>query len=256
MPLRECWIIEDEPPALRRLRQLLAAVRPELKVTFTTDTVAATRRALTELPHPDLILSDIHLADGLSFTIWEEADCRCPIIFTTAYDQYGIRAFRVNSIDYLLKPIEEGDLERSLAKLENLSQPAVPAPDWSVLADMMRTRQPAYRQRFLARHRQELVPLTVDELGQIYSQDGLTFALTGTGQRYLLDEPLDRIAEELDPAHWFRINRAQLAHISAVRRVEPYFNHRLALTLQPDAGLDNVVSRQRVRACKEWLGGG
>ena len=252
-PTVTAWIIEDEPPALRRLTRLLTDARPDLEITFTSDAVAATRRALRELPAPDVVFSDIHLADGLAFSIWEEGRYDGPVIFTTAYDQYGVRAFRVNSVDYLLKPVEPTDLDRALARLEDRSRPAL-QQDWTQLAGLIRAQQPSYRQRFLAQRGQEWVPVRTGDLRQIYSSDGLTFALTTAGQRLLLDDTLDRIGEELDPARWFRINRAQLVHVDAVRRVQPYFNHRVVLELNPKGELDNVVSRQRTKGFKEWLG--
>ena len=248
-----CWIIEDEPPALRRLTKLLAQTRPHLTIAFSTDSIASCVRALKTLPHPNVIFSDIHLADGLAFTIWEQETCNCPIIFTTAYDQYGIRAFRVNSIDYLLKPIETPDLERALAKLEDHSRPAM-TQDWRQLAALIQQGQPTYRERFLAQRGQEWLPVRVEDLRQVYSSDGLTFALTTTGQRVLLDDVLDRIEEELDPKQWFRINRAQIVHVDAIVKVQPYFNHRVVLELSPKGELENIVSRQRVKGCKAWLG--
>ncbi len=248
-----CWIIEDEPPALRRLTKLLAEVRPQLHIAFTTDSIASCVRALQDQVHPDLIFSDIHLADGLSFSIWEQVDCTSPIIFTTAYDQYGVRAFRVNSIDYLMKPIGAPELEQALDRLAQRTAP-LPHQDWSRIAALIQERQPAYRERFLAQKGQEWLPIRVADLRQIYSQDGLTFALTTQGQRVLLDDVLDRIEEELDPRTWFRINRAQIIHVEAVRKVQPYFNHRLALELSPRGEGENIVSRPRVKAVKEWLG--
>ena len=247
------WLIEDEPPALRRLTRLLTEARPDLEITFTTDSVSATLQALRDRPHPDLVFSDIHLADGLAFSIWEQADYRGPIVFTTAYDQYGVRAFRVNSIDYLLKPIDAADLDRALSRVSDRSRPAL-QQDWTQLAGLLRAQQPTYRERFLAQKGQEWVPVRVSDLRQIYSSDGLTFALTQENQRLLLDDVLDRIVEELNPREWFRINRAQIIHVDAVRRVQPYFNHRVVVELSPKGELDNVVSRGRTKAFKEWLG--
>ena len=252
MPLRSIWIIEDEPPALRRLRQLLATVRPAAAVAFTADTVSATVDALRTQPAPDLILSDIHLADGLSFQIWEQRVLPCPIIFTTAYDQYSIRAFRVNSIDYLLKPLDESALGRALEKFERLHPPV---PDLSTLAAALQRRAPVYRERLVVQQRQAYHSLRVAEVRQFYSQDSLTFAHTQRGERYLIDKPLQQLEEELDPAQWFRINRGQLVHVEAVRRAQPYFNHRLVVELQPPVdGLSNTVSRQRVGEFLAWWG--
>lgn len=255
MPPLSCWIIEDEPPALRRLSRLVKEVRPGTEITFTSDSIEATLIQLSKVAAPDFILSDIHLADGLSFQIWENSDCKCPIIFTTAYDQYSIRAFKVNSIDYLLKPIEVADLERSLNKLEVLSHVSHHSPDWQQIARLIERKEPAYRERFLAQYRQEWVPVKASDLRQIYSEDGLTLSLSTNNHRFLLDESLDRIESELDPKQWFRINRAQIIHIEAVQKISPYFNHRLALTLQPAGSMDNIVSRQRVKACREWMSG-
>ncbi|MEO0731313.1 MAG: LytTR family DNA-binding domain-containing protein [Bacteroidota bacterium] len=246
------WIIEDEPPALRRLTKLLKEVRPGLHLAFSGDSIASCVRALQTLPEPDVIFSDIHLADGLAFQLWEQHPTRCPIIFTTAYDQYGIRAFRVNSIDYLLKPVSTEELTRALAKL-NERRPVL-TPDWSQLAGMIRQQTPVYRERFLAQKGQEWLPIKVADLRQIYSSDGLTFALTETNQRVLLDDTLDRIAEELDPRRWFRINRGQLVHVDAVRKVSAYFNHRLALELAPAGEGEHIVARARVKEFRGWLG--
>ena len=246
------WIIEDEPPALRRLTKLLTQARPGLIVAFSTDTIASCVRALQELPAPDVIFSDIHLADGLAFDIWEQHPPPAPLVFTTAYDQYSLRAFRVNGVDYLLKPIEAEDLERSLARVEARA-PRL-APDWRQLADAIQTRAPNYRERLLARKGSDFVPVRVSDLRQFYSQDGLTFALTADGTRALVDHPLDRLHEELDPARWFRINRAQIVAIESVRKASPHFNHRLVVTLSPAGELENLVARGRVRDFKVWLG--
>ena len=252
MPLRSIWIIEDEPPALRRLQQLLGRLCPTAAITFTADTVSDTLAALRTQPAPDLILSDIHLADGLSFQIWEQHAPPCPIVFTTAYDQYSIRAFKVNSIDYLLKPIEDSELGGALDKFEQLH---APAPDLSALAAALQRREPVYRQRLVVQHRQEYVSLRVAEVCQFYSEDSLTFAHTRDRQRYLIDKTLQQLEAELDPAAWFRINRGQLVHIDAVRRAQPHFNHRLVVELQPAVeGPTNTVSRQRVGDFLAWLG--
>ena len=252
MPPLNCWILEDEPPALRRLRQLIEEVSPGTRIEFSSDSIAPAHRALLERPHPDLIFSDIHLADGVSLDLWEEVRCNCPIIFTTAYDQYSIRAFRTNGIDYLLKPVARQDLAQALDKLDRLR--GQPAPDWERLAAAFGGGGATYRSRLLVRHRQDWVPVATDTLRQVYSSEGLTFALDKSGKRYVVDESMERLAEVLDPARWFRINRSQLVHIDGVRRVSSYFNHRLILELDTAGEGDNIVSRQRVKDCREWLG--
>ncbi|PHI19872.1 DNA-binding response regulator [Lewinellaceae bacterium SD302] len=253
MPPPNYWIIEDEPPALRRLTRMVKTIRPKAEIKFTSDSVKECRRAIAELPLPDLIFSDIHLADGHAFDIWEDSHLRAPIIFTTAYDQYSIRAFRVNSIDYLLKPIEESALARAITKAEGLHRKDG-GIDLARLSTLLQNKQPVYRERFLVQHRQEWLPIQTADLRQLYSSEGLTFGLHSDGRRYLLDESLDRLEAELNPAHWFRINRAQIIHVESVRKLSPYFNHRIVLDLQPAGELENIVSRARVKACKAWLG--
>lgn len=252
MPPLSCWILEDEPPALRRLRQLIGEVAPGTRIDFTSDSIAPARRALRERPHPDLIFSDIQLADGVSLDLWEETHCACPIIFTTAYDQYSMRAFRTNGIDYLLKPVGSKELGQALDKLERLR--GRPTPDWQQLATLFGGGGATYRDRLLVRHRQDWVPVATDTLRQIYSADGMTFAVAQNRTRYVVEESLERLAEILDPARWFRINRSQLVHIGGVRRVSSYFNHRLILELDSEGEGDNIVSRQRVKDCRAWLG--
>ncbi|MGB3800825.1 MAG: response regulator, partial [Lewinella sp.] len=154
LPL-SCWILEDEPPAMRRLREVLMQVSPGTQVTFTTDSVAPARAALHERPHPDVIFSDIQLADGVSLDLWESVPCHCPIIFTTAYDQYGIRAFRTNGVDYLLKPVSAEELSRALDKVSRLQKP--PTPGWRTLSQLIAPPTKAYRSRILARYRQDWV---------------------------------------------------------------------------------------------------
>ena len=241
---------------MRRLSRLLHTLAPEYEITFATDSIAPTRRALEVRTHPDVVFSDIQLADGLSFELWDSAVLNCPIIFTTAYDQYSIQAFRTNGIDYLLKPVAEEELQRALNKVERLQH--TPPPDYRALMELLQRPQrqtPQYRQRFLAQYRQDWVPVPTVELRHIYSSEGMTFATGTDGKRYLLDESLDRIIEELDPRDWFRINRAQIVHAAAVRKVSSYFNHRLVLDLQPGGEGDNIVSRQRVKDCRQWLEG-
>ena len=251
------WIIEDEPPAQRRLERLLRSVRPGTKVTFSTDTVSATLAALAERPHPDLVFSDIELADGVAFDIWGAAEVRCPIIFATAYDQYAIRAFEVNSVDYLLKPVEEGRLAAALAKFEAFRQntSTAPALDMQALSQLIATRKPAYRQRFVLQHRKDWVSVPTSDFAHFWSADGLTFGLTHARQRHLVPDTLDRLIEQLDPADWHRVSRSQLVHADSVLKASPYFNHRLKLSLNPAVEeLDNVVSRQRVKGFLEWWG--
>ena len=274
-------LLEDEAPAARRLAGLLRELRPEAELLGPCDTVADARRVLAEAEStgtpPDLLLADIELGDGLSFRLWDEAAVRVPVIFATAYDHYAARAFRVNSVDYLLKPIAREQLAEALDRFEAVGRAMHPVteapagksgPDPAAqlspdvvaqllrLADSVGTAEPTYRTRVLATRGQSLVPLPVAEVAHFYSEDRLSFAVDREGRRHSVGEPLARLAEELDPAVWFRINRAQLVRVDAVARAEPYLNHRLKLRLHPASPLDDVVARERVRAFRAWLGGG
>lgn len=264
--MRRVLIVEDEAPAARRLARLVAELRPQVELLGPCDTVTAAREVFAEAKltgtGPDVLLCDIELADGLSFRLWEEAEVPCPVIFTTAYDQYALRAFRVNSVDYLLKPIESEQLAAALERFEARRQPGLPADLVAQLAAATAQRAPSYRSRVAAQRGEVLRPLPVREVAQFFSEDRLTFALTHDGKRHHVGEPVARLAEELDPTEWFRINRAQLVHIDGVLRAEPYFNHRLKLTLSPpspDEGAASrsrdVVARERVRAFRNWLDG-
>lgn len=267
-------LLEDEPPSARRLVGLLAKLRPAATVDGPYDTVrdaaAALRSAETaDAPAIDLLLCDIQLADGLSLRLWDLAPVRAPVIFVTAYDEYAVRAFRLNSLDYLLKPIKEDELAAALARYDAVAKTAPPSalpPELlSALLSAGEAREPFYRQRVLTSGaRGGIIPLPVASIAHFYSEDRVTFAVERAGARpHLISEPLSRLAEELDPREWFLINRGQLVHVGAIARADPYLNHRLKLTLTPKAPDEGdptkargVVARDRVRDFKAWLGDG
>lgn len=248
-------IVEDEAPAARRLAGLVKELRPEAELMGPCDTVTAVAQVLAQ-DSPDLLLCDIELADGLSFRLWEQQEVPCPVIFTTAYDQYALRAFRVNSIDYLLKPIKTEELEASFLRFEQQRQPGLAAGLADELLAAMRGRQPSFRTRVLCSQGRDLVPLPIAEIAHFYSEDRLTFSVDQRGRAQLVSESIARLAEELDPAAWFQINRGQLVSIGSVVKAAPYFNHRLKLSLKPASTADTVVARERVGAFRGWLGGG
>ena len=250
-------IVEDEAPAARRLAKLVQELRPAAQLLGPCDTVSAAAQVLAQAA-PDLMLCDIELADGLSFRLWEQHEVRCPVIFTTAYDQYALRAFRVNSVDYLLKPIDGAQLEEAFARFEQLRQPGLAPGLADQLLAAMQNRRPAYRTRVVTTQAGALVPLPIERVAHFYSEDRLTFAVDQTGKPHLLGESIARLTEELDPATWFQINRGQLVHVDAVVKAAPYFNHRLKLSLKPAVtapAAENIVARERTGAFRTWLGG-
>jgi len=248
-------IIEDEAPAIRRLTKMLLALRPQATVIGSCDTAVSAVEFLRQ-ETPDLLLCDIELADGLSFRIWEEFEVNCPVVFVTAYDQYAVRAFRVNSLDYLLKPIKEADLEAALTRFEAQTKPSLEPDIMRELISAVHRKAPQHRTRILTTQGREFVPMAIADIAHFYAEDRLCFGVSREGKSLLVSESISRLSEELDPADWFQINRGQLIHIDAVAKASQYLNHRLKLSLKPaKQDLSNVVARERVAAFKGWMGG-
>ncbi|MBF9219831.1 LytR/AlgR family response regulator transcription factor [Hymenobacter ruricola] len=257
-------IVEDEELAVRKLRKLLQEVAPTLAVAGVAasieDTVAwlESRRAAGE-PEPDLIFLDIELADGQSFEIFERTPVHSTVIFTTSYDEYALQAFKVNSIDYLLKPVQREELARSLRKYEELRRHAAPAagPALNIEKLLQQLQQQApreYRQRFLVRQGQRLLSVETGDIAYFYTDERYSFFATHAGQKFLVDYTLDELTEALDPARFFRINRGMLVTHQAVEQMQPYFGNRLALTFRPAFDKDALVSREKVSDFKTWMG--
>jgi two-component system LytT family response regulator len=260
-PFMTILILEDEYPAAERLRCLLLEAAPETMVLAVLQSVVAARQWLGVNPPPDLILSDIQLSDGLSFEVFEElgAALRCPIIFTTAYDEYAIKAFRVRSIDYLLKPIRLVDVRAALAKFHDL-QPSFSATEQVYrlerLLDGLPQANKTYKTRFLVNSGTQLLPLEVEQVAYFVTRHELTNLVTHAGRHYVLDYTLEQLEGLLNPAQFFRANRQLLLHLSAVRSLHAYFNGKLKLDLSPEASNEVLVSRSKAGAFKAWLGGG
>ena len=250
-------IIEDEAPAYRRLTGLLTRQHPDLEVVDVLDSIAGALRWFAENRPPDLLFSDIQLCDGLSFEIYRQAPPPCPIIFTTAYDAYTMDAFRTNGIDYLLKPIEEEDLARSVNKFKALVHGPAPATqtDLQRLLDAMGMRGHAHRDRFLVKLGTRLLPVAAAEVAYFLSNAGSTELHTRGGKRHLLDRPLDEIESQLDPRIFHRLNRHCIACVECIALVHQHFNGKLKVDLRPPAPGEVMVSRERAKAFKEWLDG-
>ena len=246
-------IIEDEKPAARRLQQLLQQQRPQTDVLAFIDSVERATQWFRSNPRPDLMFLDIQLADGLSFDIFREVEVQAPVIFTTAYDQYTLRAFKLNSVDYLLKPIDPEELERALAKFDRFFGKA-PLLDTRALESLIQSFQaPEYKERFIVKAGQQLTYIQVSDIQYFYSEDGLLFAQMGDKKRHALDYTLDQLEGLLDPRAFFRLNRKAIIHINAIHKVAPYFNSRLIVELRPRPEFEVIVSRDRVNGFKNWL---
>lgn len=249
-------LIEDEPLAAERLEKLLHEIRPQLKVAEVLQSVKQAVLWLDSHPMPDLIFSDIRLRDGLSFAIFRRVEINCPVIFTTAYDQYAIEAFEVNSIDYLLKPVTRKALENSFRKVQQMQS----AFDKNARQNIRQAaqqlgQQGGYKSRFLVKVGQRIRAVKTEEIAYFFSEDKVSFLQTHAAQKFPVDYTLDAVAEMLDPQLFFRANRQFLVHIEAVHEVHPYFKGRVKLSLQPDPETDVVVSSEKTPAFKVWLGG-
>ena len=254
-------IVEDEPLAARRLADMLARQPDPVQILGTAEAVSQAVAMLETGPAPDVLFLDIHLADGLSFEIFEQTTVRCPVIFTTAYDQYALQAFKVNSVDYLLKPIDEEELQAALRKLrERLPAAPVPAFDPALLAQLMQQMQqsapPAasYKTQFVVRVGEHLKVVPLDQVAYFFSLEKATFLQTTEGRKFVVDYTMDQLETLLDPRRFFRLNRAYLAQQSAIQDIVHYANSRLQTVLKPTAPDAQVlVSREKVNVFKSWL---
>lgn len=255
-------LVEDEELAVRKLRKLLQEVAPDLDVVGVTASIDDTvdwledRRAAGQ-PEPDLIFLDIELADGQSFEIFERTPVRSTVIFTTSYDEYALQAFKVNSIDYLLKPVQREDLQRSLKKYEDLHPRSVESPSVNIeklLQQLQRQTTRDYRQRFLVRQGQRMLSVEVSDIAYFFTDERYSFFAMHNGQKFLVDYTLDELSDALDPSRFFRVNRGVIVTHQAVDQIQPYFGNRLALMLRPVFDREALVSREKVSDFKQWMG--
>ena len=248
-------IIEDEKAAVRNLMALLGEVDPDIEVIDVLDSITDSVEWFQSHPMPELIFLDIHLADGSAFEIFGHVDISCPVIFTTAYDEYALKAFKVNSVDYLLKPIDADDIRKALDKLSRLQSTAVEkeAIDYSAVMQAL-TRVEGYKTHFLIPMKgDKLLPVSVDMILFFYIADGNVKAVMTDGKEYLFTQTLDELADSLDPALFFRINRQYLISRKAVQDIDLWFNGRLAINLIVPT-LDRIlVSKARVPDFKTWF---
>lgn len=245
-------IIEDEATAARRLRKLVKEIEPSFKITGELDTVEAAVEFLRKNDTPDLIFLDIHLADGSSFDIFHYVDVNCPVIFTTAYDEYALKAFRVNTIDYLLKPIKRPELERALRKFHK-SNKATPKIDYQKLAQSIMPE--VTEKRFLLRIGSRLLVVEMKEVAYFYTEDKVTLITTHAGKRYPVDYTLEQICEMVSAPEFFRINRQFIVRLSSIAEMHAYSKSRVKLILQPVCKLETIVSTERSPHFKRWLEG-
>ncbi len=244
-------IIEDEMRAANQLQNILKACGFEYRLLQLIDTVEDSVTWFKTNKTPDLVFMDIQLADGLSFEIFQKIEVEAPIIFTTAFDQYAIQAFKVNSVDYLLKPIQKEELEGALQKFTKTKDSGIIAP--TVLKQLLGSLQAQKkREGLLVKEGAGFVQVKISDFLYFYSEESVTFGITDS-KRYLIDESMDQLFNSLEAGEFFKINRGQVVAKKAILRIDPYFNHRVKLSLNNPRDQEFIVSRPKTSDFKNWL---
>lgn len=246
-------IIEDEKPSARRLKRMLESI--DITTQTMLHSVEEAIQWFNTNAHPDLIFLDIQLSDGLSFEIFDQVEVKSAIIFTTAYDEYALQAFKLNSIDYLLKPIDEEDLETAVAKYRTrLPQKTNIALDFEDIKKLLvNPIDRVYKKRFSVKVGQHLKLVNIDDVECFYSENKGTYLYTTEGRNYLLDTTLEALENELEPETFFRINRKFYININAIKDIISYTNSRLQIKLNNFNEDEVIVARERVKDFKNWL---
>jgi two-component system, LytTR family, response regulator LytT len=247
-------IIEDEIAASEHLAYLLQQLDTTIIPVGVLDSVTAAVAFFKDPPPLDLVFMDIHLADGLSFEIFDQTTVTAPIIFTTAYDQYALRAFKVNSMDYLLKPIDRQELAESLAKFKAKSKGMGLLNDQvAALLQLVKPPQRRYKSTFLVAQRDALIPLRTEAIAYLYMDNGMVRAKTHDNQTFVMDKTLEQLEEELDAAQFFRANRQFIVCRTAIAKLNPYFGGKLLMHVSPTFGERIVISKAKSPELKAWM---
>ncbi|MBK6828996.1 MAG: response regulator transcription factor [Chitinophagaceae bacterium] len=249
-------IVEDEELAVKKLQKTLSAVDDTIEVAGVTDSIQETVNWLQSNPAPDLVLMDIELADGQSFEIFKLTEVKSPVIFTTSYDEFALKAFKVNSVDYLLKPVQQDELQAALEKYHKLkgNNKSELSLD-SLVKELQQKLQPReFRKRFLVKHAQKLVSIEVEDIAYFYSDGRLNFFKTSDNRKFVVDYTMDELEDMLNPDDYFRISRSFYVSVNSIDKIEDYFGNRLILQLKPAVDKEALVSREKVSDFKKWMG--
>ncbi len=248
-------IVEDEQLAQERLQMLLNAYDPSINIAGCLESVEETVNWLNSKPHPDVILLDIHLADGQSFEIFKQTTTNKPIIFITAYENYAVDAFKLFSIDYILKPVTAQSLATALNKYKNLSAAFIPKDYQHLINQVKDNFMQDYKTRFLAKVGKRLFFVEADEVAFFSADNKLIFLTDREGNRFAINSTMEKLETELNPKKFFRLNRKTIVHAAAIAQIKPYFNNRLKLEFKNITPAEEIIiSRERVTAFKEWAG--
>lgn len=243
-------LIEDELPAAKRLSKLIVDTAPDFEIVQICDSIESSIQYLKSHDQPELIFLDVQLGDGLSFDIFKEVDIVCPVIFTTAYDEYVFRAFELNSIDYLMKPIHQEALAKSIEKFRKISQAS--QPDWRFLTTLLGEKSD-YKQRFLVNVGTNLLSVPTSDVSYFYSVERSTFLVNKAGKTYSLEYSLDKLEGMLSPKEFFRVNRQFLISSGSIKKIIVLSKSRMKLALEPASIEDVFVSNGRAHEFRLWL---
>jgi two-component system response regulator LytT len=249
-------IIEDEQATARHTKKMLLEIDPDVNILGILDSIESTVNWFRTHNEPDLLLLDIHLADGLSFEIFKEVDILCPVIFATAYDQYAIQAFRVNSVDYLLKPISREALMEALKKyMKRSSAINTPVIDYAKLAEMLSKKGPELIKRIMIRYGENIKAVDIKDIAYFHTIEKNVFLSTFDNKNYPIDFSLDELETKLDAARWFRINRQFIISFESIEKMTAYSKSRIKISLRPPCPSESISSTERSGDFKLWLAG-
>ncbi len=252
----EILIVEDEQLGAEKLIRMLISIDPSISIVGHTRSIKATVEWLLQHAHPDIILMDIELTDGQSFEIFNHVNIKSMVIFTTSYDEYALQAFKVNSVDYLLKPIKKEELQHALDKYHEWRQKfSTPTVNVEHLIQQLKQQQSnVWRSRFLVKLGQKLLSVETRDIAYFYADGRLSYFVTWSKQKFIVDYTIEELEPMLDPQQFYRANRAFIVHIKAIAQTHSYFNGKLKLDLQPPIDKEVLISRERATNFKEWMG--
>ena len=245
-------IIEDEAFAADALQNMLLKIRPQAEVLAKLESIEESVEWFQKNEFPDLVLCDIHLSDGSSFEIFKQVEVKSPVVFTTAYDEYAIEAFKVNSVDYLLKPIKKEDLEQAIEKYEGLKQNSL-SQELQNIQNLISNSASSKKRRFMVKSGQVIKTIPSEEVAYFLAEEGVVLLVNFEGNRFVINYTLDQLEQQLDEKMFFRANRQIIVNIHAVKEVNPYFKGRLHLSVEPRLKDDQIISSSKASAFKDWL---
>ena len=246
-------IVEDEIAATEHLIDILGEIDSKIEVLVTLDTVKKSIDYFQQPTEAQLVFMDIHLADGISFEIFEKVNISIPVIFTTAYDEYALKAFKVNSLDYLLKPVDDEELKSALSQYHKNSSSILGSSELNAIRQLVEGPSKKYRSTFLVNHRDGMVPIKTDDIAYFFIDNGVVYAYTETNQKYVIEKKLDDVELELNPQKFKRANRQFIVNRDALVNIKFYFNGKLILNTQPPSAERIVVSKARATEFKNWV---